>query len=217
MTNCLRNYNDAVDYLNRSNDFYKSADFKNTSLYSSLAVHESLSCSHGFDEVPSQLKLLSESVQEFSNLSALALFGILPNVKGNILDDICPEASFLHFCFQMLRNDPFVSKGDIHDNTTATYKLVKSILKQPIKDPNVKAQMTNCLRNYNDAIHYLNHSNDFYKSVDYKNTSLYSSLAVHESLSCNHGFDEVPSQLKPLSEAVQEFSNLSACIADNLK
>ncbi|KAG5632194.1 hypothetical protein H5410_003911 [Solanum commersonii] len=58
----------------------------------------------------------------------VALFGILPN---------------------MLRNDPFVSKGDIHGllstvlhiaqkNNTSTYKLVKSILKQPIKDPYVK-------------------------------------------------------------------------------
>uniref|UniRef100_M1AR10 Pectinesterase inhibitor n=1 Tax=Solanum tuberosum TaxID=4113 RepID=M1AR10_SOLTU len=158
----------------------------------------------------------------------VALFGILPNVKGNILDDICPGSFFPPLCFQMLRNDPSVSKGDIHgllstvlhiaqDNTTSTYKLVKSILKQPIKDPNVKAQMTNCLRNYNDAVDYLNRSNDFYKSTDYKNTSLYSSLAVHESLSCNHGFNEVPSQLKSLSEAVQEFSNLSARIADNLK
>ncbi|WMV09453.1 hypothetical protein MTR67_002838 [Solanum verrucosum] len=79
----------------------------------------------------------------------VALFGILPNVKGNILDDICPESFIPPLCFQMLRNDPSVSKGDIHgllstvlhlaqENNTSTYNLVKSILKQPIKDPNVK-------------------------------------------------------------------------------
>lgn len=128
----------------------------------------------------------------------------------------------------MLRNDLAVSKGDVHGllstvlhiaqyNTTTTYKLVKSILKQPIKDPNVKAQMTNFLRNYNDVVDYLNRSIDFYKSGDYKNTSLYSSLAKNESILCNNGFVEVPSKLKTLNEAVQEFSNLSAHIADNLK
>lgn len=128
----------------------------------------------------------------------------------------------------MLRNDLAVSKGDVHgllstvlhiaqDNTTTTYKLVKSILKQPIKDPNVKAQMKNFLRNYNDVVDYLNRSIDFYKSGDYKNTSLYSSLAKNESILCNNGFVEVPSKLKTLNEAVQEFSNLSAHIANNLK
>ncbi|XP_049414080.1 pectinesterase inhibitor-like [Solanum stenotomum] len=164
----------------------------------------------------------------FLSFVVVELLGILPNVKGNILDDFCPESFIPPLCFQMLRNDLSVPKGDIHgllstilqiaqDNTTSTYKLVKSILKQPIKDPNVKAQMTNCLRNYNDATNYLKQSNDFYKTGAYKNTSLYSSLAVYESVSCNHGFNEVPSELKPLSEAVQEFSNLSARIADNLK
>lgn len=128
----------------------------------------------------------------------------------------------------MLRNDLAVSKGDVHgllstvlhiaqDNTTTTYKLVKSILKQPIKNPNVKAQMKNFLRNYNDVVDYLNRSIDFYKSGDYKNTSLYSSLAKNESILCNNGFVEVPSKLKTLNEAVQEFSNLSAHIANNLK
>ncbi|TMW90536.1 hypothetical protein EJD97_015579 [Solanum chilense] len=158
----------------------------------------------------------------------VALFVIPPNVKGNILDDICPQSLYPPLCFQMLRNDPTVSKGDVHgllstvlhiaqDNTTTTYKLVKSILKKPIKDPNVKAQMTNCFRNYSDAADYLNRSINFYKSGDYKNTSLYSSLANNESILCNHGFVEVPSKLKPLTEAVQEFSNFSARIADNLK
>ncbi|KAH0730095.1 hypothetical protein KY289_001283 [Solanum tuberosum] len=158
----------------------------------------------------------------------VAIFGILSNVKGNILDDMCPATLFPLLCFQMLRNDPSVSKGDIHgllstvlhiaqDNTTSTYKLVKSILKQPIKDPNVKAQLTNCLRNYNDSIDDLKRSNDFFKAVDYVNTSLFSSYAVYESLSCNHGFNEVPSQLKQLSEVVQEFCSISARIANNLK
>ncbi|KAK6803364.1 hypothetical protein RDI58_001148 [Solanum bulbocastanum] len=29
----------------------------------------------------------------------VALFGILPNVKGNILDDICPGSFFPPLCF----------------------------------------------------------------------------------------------------------------------
>lgn len=157
-----------------------------------------------------------------------ALFVVLPNVNGNILDDICPGSFFPPLCFQMLQNDPSVSKGDAHgllstvlqiaqDNSTSTYKWVKSIIKKPIKDPNLKAHMTNCLRNYNDATNYLKQSNYLYNTSAYKNTSLYLSLVMFESLSCNREFNEVPANLKPLSESVQEFSNLSARIADNLK
>ncbi|KAK4707420.1 hypothetical protein R3W88_033021 [Solanum pinnatisectum] len=144
----------------------------------------------------------------------VALFGILPNVKGNILDDICPTTLFPPLYIHGLLSTVL---HIAQDNTTSTYKLVKSILKQPIKDPNVKAQLTNCLRNYNDAIDDLKRSNDFFKAVDYENTSLFSSYAVYESLSCNHGFNEVLSQLKQLSESVQEFCSISARIANNLK
>ncbi|KAK4380154.1 hypothetical protein RND71_002016 [Anisodus tanguticus] len=146
----------------------------------------------------------------------------LGNGEANILDDVCPKTINPQLCFHVLKNDPYVYKGDIHsllsialyiaqDNTTSTYNLVHSLLQQPITDPNVKAQLTNCLNNYKDAGDKLESCNDLLRTADYRKISLLASAALNDSRACDQA------QLKQLSQTVQEFSNLVFVIAYDLK
>lgn len=44
----------------------------------------------------------------------VALYGILTNMKGNIRGKFYFKSFIPPLCFQMLRNDPSISEGDIH-------------------------------------------------------------------------------------------------------
>ncbi|MCD7461112.1 hypothetical protein HAX54_045191, partial [Datura stramonium] len=145
-----------------------------------------------------------------------------------ILDDVCPKTINPQLCFQVLKNDPYVYKGDIHnllsialsiaqDNTTSIYNLVQSLLQQPIKDPNVKAQLTKCLNNYKNAGDKLESCNDLFRTADYRKISLLASVALNYSRACDQGFGELPPQLKQLGQTVQEFSDLIFVISSDLK
>ncbi|MCD7447508.1 hypothetical protein HAX54_031003 [Datura stramonium] len=135
----------------------------------------------------------------FVVLLVVVLFGIIRNVKAaDILDDVCPKTINPQLCFQVLKNDLYVYKGDIHnllsialsiaqDNTTSTYNLVQSLLQQPIKDPNVKAQLTKCLNNYKDAGDKLENCNDLFRIADYRKISLLASAALNDSRACDQG------------------------------
>ncbi|XP_070048165.1 pectinesterase inhibitor-like [Nicotiana tomentosiformis] len=159
----------------------------------------------------------------------ILLFEIIRNVKAaDILDDVCPKTINPQLCFHVLKNDPYVYKGDIHslvsislsvaqDNTTSTYNLVKSLLQQPIKDPNLKAQLTNCLNNYKDAGDKLESCSNLFRTDDYREINLLASAAFNDSRACDQGFGEPPAQLKQLSQTVQEFSDLVSVIAYDLK
>ncbi|KAK4737439.1 hypothetical protein R3W88_001136 [Solanum pinnatisectum] len=152
----------------------------------------------------------------FLSFVLVTLFGNLPNVKAGILDDVCPKTINPPLCFQVLRNDPYVYKGDIHNNTTSTYNLVQSILQQPIKDPNMNDQLIGCLKNYKYVSDNLESCNDLFRIANYRKIIFLASAAMYESLACNQGFRDVPPQLKQLSKVVQEFSDLSAVIAYDL-
>ncbi|XP_049412886.1 pectinesterase inhibitor-like [Solanum stenotomum] len=164
----------------------------------------------------------------FLSFVLVTLFGNIPNVKADILDDVCPKTINPPLCFQVLRNDPYVYKGDIHsllsivlsiaqDNTTSTYNLIQSILQQPIKYPNMKDQLIGCLKNYKYASDNLESCNDLLRIANYRKISFLAYAAMYESLACNQGFRDVPPQLKQLSKVVQEFSDVSAVIAYDLE
>ncbi|XP_059306920.1 pectinesterase inhibitor-like [Lycium ferocissimum] len=164
----------------------------------------------------------------FVFLLVVSLFEIVRNVEADILDDVCPKTINPQLCFQVLKNDPYVYKGDIQnllsialsiaqDNTTSTYNLVQSLIQQPITDPKVKTQLTNCLNNYKDAGDKLESCNDLLRTADYRKISLLASGALNDSRTCDQGFGQSPAQLKQLSQTVQEFSNLVFVIAYDLK
>ncbi|KAJ7977908.1 putative Pectinesterase inhibitor [Quillaja saponaria] len=155
----------------------------------------------------------------------------LSTTSTDLIIQVCSRALQKDMCKNILESDPESKGADIHGldkialktaltNATNINNQINQLLNKEsdVSDPKVEQGLSDCSKNYQDAIDQLEDSLAAIDSKGYNDVNTWVTAAIADAESCEQGFKDqkVKSPITPMNTLFSQLCNISLAITNVL-